>query len=246
MAEALTTHSTEILPKLRALLRHRGRSDLADLLTGATLHFGSDDGTLTGIFESSRAKIVAPVEAHEKLRLATESDRRSIILAINEIRTQLGGPTTAYLSITLNVDSLVEDPELPQPTGWALVDRQIAEARSRLAHAVTAEQFQAVGLVCREALISLAQAVHDPARHVSPDEVKLSSSDATRMLDSFIAVELTGASHEESRRHAKAALSLANSLQHRRTATFRPAALCVEATSSVVNLIAIISGKRDP
>jgi hypothetical protein len=38
--------------------------------------------------------------------------------------------------------------------------------------------------------------------------------------------------------HAKAALDLANDLQHRRTAGFRDAALWAEATSAVVNLIA--------
>jgi hypothetical protein len=35
-------------------------------------------------------------------------------------------------------------------------------------------------------------------------------------------------------------------LQHKRTASFRDAALCSEATTSVVNLIAIIAGRRDP
>lgn len=45
--------------------------------------------------------------------------------------------------------------------------------------------------------------------------------------------------------HAKATLDLAVHLQHRRTATYRDAALCVEATISVVNLIAIIAGLRD-
>ena len=38
---------------------------------------------------------------------------------------------------------------------------------------------------------------------------------------------------------------LTNDLQHHRTATFRQAALCAEATASVVNLVAIISGRRD-
>lgn len=36
------------------------------------------------------------------------------------------------------------------PTGWVKVDRGIHEARQRLSAAVTEEQFQAVGLFCRE------------------------------------------------------------------------------------------------
>ena len=61
----------------------------------------------------------------------------------------------------------------------------------------------------------------------------------------YIAVELAGGPNESVRRHAKAALTLATDLQHHRTADYRQAALCAEATTSVVNLIAIISGRRD-
>jgi hypothetical protein len=87
--------------------------------------------------------------------------------------------------------------------------------------------------------------VYDPQRHPSEDGVAPSETDAKRMLDSYIAVELRGGANEEVRRHAKAALSLANELQHRRTADYRQAALCAEATTSVVNIVAIISGRRD-
>lgn len=132
-----------------------------------------------------------------------------------------------------------------EPTGWPRVDRGIYEIRRRLEQAQTAEQFQAVGLLCRETLISVAQVVYNPERHPPTDGVTPSETDAKRMLDAYIAMELTGGSNENVRRHAKAALSLANDLQHHRTADYRQAALCAEATTSVVNLIAIISGRRD-
>ena len=54
-----------------------------------------------------------------------------------------------------------------EPTGWERVDRNVAEVRKSLAAADTEEKFQAVGLLCRETVISLAQAVYDPARHQS-------------------------------------------------------------------------------
>jgi len=133
-----------------------------------------------------------------------------------------------------------------EPTGWPKVDRQIEEARSRLLEASTEEQFQAVGLLCRETLISLGQAVYAPERHPTLDDVAASETDAKRMLEAFIAVELGGAANEESRSHAKAALRLALALQHNRTADFRTAALCAEATASVVNIVGIISGARTP
>jgi len=66
------------------------------------------------------------------------------------------------------------------------------------------------------------------------------------MLDAYLAVELSGGQNEAARRHAKASLDLANALQHDRTATFQDAALCAEATASVINIIAIVSGRRDP
>lgn len=131
-------------------------------------------------------------------------------------------------------------------TAWPRVDRAIGEIRRRLADAQNEEQFQAVGLLCREALISLAQAVHDPSRYPPTDGKIPSSSDAKRMFDAYIAIELSGSSHEAARRHAKAAYDLANDLQHRRTANYRQASLCVEATNSVVSVIAIVSGHRDP
>lgn len=131
-------------------------------------------------------------------------------------------------------------------TDWAKVDRTLDEARSRLAEAKTEEQFQAVGLLCREALISVAQVVYDPTRHPSADEVAPSETDAKRKLDAYLNAELAGSSNEAARRHAKAALDLANDLQHRRTATLRDAALCAEATTSTINIIGIVSGKRGP
>jgi hypothetical protein len=133
-----------------------------------------------------------------------------------------------------------------EPTGWPKVDRQMAEARTRLGEAASEEQFQAVGLHCREVLISVAQVVYDGTRHLTLDGVAPSPTDAKRMLEAFVAAELPGGVNEEVRGHARAALKLAVALQHDRTADFRTAALCAEATASVVNLASIISGARAP
>lgn len=133
-----------------------------------------------------------------------------------------------------------------EPTGWFKVDRTVGEIRRRLAEAQTEEQYQAVGLLCREAIITLAQTVHNPEKHTSLDGIQPSDTDAKRMLESFIAVELEGSINEPTRRYARIAFDFANDLQHRRTASFRLAALCVLATSSLINAMAIVSGKRDP
>lgn len=133
-----------------------------------------------------------------------------------------------------------------EPTGWQRVDRTVTEIRSRLASARTEEQYQAVGLLCRETLISIAQAVYDAHLHPTLDGVAASQTDGKRMLEAYIAATLGGDVNKYVRKHATAALDLAISLQHKRTASFRDAALCVEATASVVNSIAILAGRRDP
>ena len=133
-----------------------------------------------------------------------------------------------------------------EPTGWSRVDRGLDETRRRLEEASTEEQFQAVGLLCREVLISLAQAIHDPNRYTVLDDASISDSDAKRMFDSFLEVEVSGGANANTRKYARAAYDLAVQLQHKRTARFRHAAVCVEATASVANIIAILSGVRDP
>jgi hypothetical protein len=132
-----------------------------------------------------------------------------------------------------------------EATGWERVDRTVSALRQHLATAKTEEQFQTVGLLARETLISLAQAVFSPNRHATLDGVKASDTDAKRMLEAYIVASLSGSSNEHLGKHARAALDLALHLQHKRTASFRDDALCSEATTSVVNLIAIIDGRRD-
>jgi len=133
-----------------------------------------------------------------------------------------------------------------EATGWTRVDRTVGEVRDRLAAATQEEQFQAIGLLCREALISVAQAVFIAERHPSLDGVAPSQTDAKRMLECYVAIELAGGVNEEARKHVRSALDLVVGLQHKRTASFRDAAMCVEATTSVINITAIVSGKRDP
>ncbi|MBA2127173.1 hypothetical protein DLM45_13215 [Hyphomicrobium methylovorum] len=131
-----------------------------------------------------------------------------------------------------------------EPTGWERVDRVLAKARKQLETATAEEDCQAIGLLCREAIISLAQAVFDPAIHATLDGVKPSITDANRMLEAYVPHQFPGESNKEVRAHARASLALALNLQHRRTATPQLAALCVEATASTVAVVLIISGRK--
>lgn len=152
-----------------------------------------------------------------------------------------------YSDLVEKLSDPVPEPAPPrEATGWERVDRTVEKARGDIEIAQEEEDFQSVGLLCREILISLAQAVYDPAIHESLDGQRPGDTDARRMLEAFISCTVPGPHNELLRGHAKASLKLAVGLQHQRTAEFRNAALCLEATSSLVNVIAILSGKRDP
>jgi len=125
-------------------------------------------------------------------------------------------------------------------TGWERIERSVGEIRLRLGEAKNEEQFQAVGLICRETIISLAQEVYDKDIHPPLDGVKPSDTDAKRMLESYIAVELPGKENEGLRRYAKATNSLSNELTHKRTATLKLAKLCSSSCINLVNLIRIL------
>jgi hypothetical protein len=129
-----------------------------------------------------------------------------------------------------------------------LVDRDEFE-KSELERLIDAQKslmiaVATVGFLCRECLFSLAEAVYDPNRHTASDGVTPSKTDAARMLEAYFGAEYSGSSNEVLRRHAKASLALAAELQHKRTANYRDAALCAEATRTVVNIVAITSGWR--
>jgi hypothetical protein len=83
-------------------------------------------------------------------------------------------------------------------------------------------------------------------RHPPVDGVVPSDTDAKRRLEAYIAVEVRTNANEQARKHAKAALDLAVGLEHKRSATWRDAAMCLETTASVVRLLAIVEGRRDP
>jgi hypothetical protein len=137
-------------------------------------------------------------------------------------------------------------PQVREPTGWDRVDRALSTARAQFEKASATEDFQTIGLLCREIIISLAQAVFLPEKHKMLDDIKASDTDANRMLEAYLAHEFSGASYKEVRAHEKASLALALNLQHRRTATKQLAALCLEATASTTAVISIIARSNKP
>ena len=127
------------------------------------------------------------------------------------------------------------------PTGWDRVDRTIYEMKQRLAVASVEEQFQAIGMLGREALITIAQQVFDKEKHKTEDSIIPSDTDAKRMLDAFISFTLQDAANERQRKFAKASVDLANQLTHDRMAILGDAQICLTAVSAVASIIRILS-----
>jgi hypothetical protein len=123
-----------------------------------------------------------------------------------------------------------------EPTGWERVDRSIEEMRNRLQIADTEEKYQAIGMLGRETLITIAQQVFDKKLHPSTDGTDISSTDAKRMLEAYLSYELKGES-EKVVRFTKAAVDMSNQLTHDRNATKRAADICVIAVSMIASLI---------
>ena len=127
-----------------------------------------------------------------------------------------------------------------QPTGWDRVDRAVYEMKKQLAAAATEEQFQAIGMLGRETIITVAQQVFDKTLHKTDDGVEPSETDAKRMLDAFLGYELSGASNERTRKFAKSAVDMANHLTHDRMAMKRDASMCLASVTSVAALMKLI------
>jgi hypothetical protein len=142
--------------------------------------------------------------------------------------------------------------DIPEPapprelTGWERVDRALLKARRSLSTAINEEDYQGVGLLCREILISTAQEVYDSDSQTTHDGVLPSDTDLVRMIEAFLSSSASGPRNANKRKYVKTSQELAVELQHRRNATFRDAAVCLEATSSIVSTCAILSGVRDP
>lgn len=165
--------------------------------------------------------------------LNSYNDRRIFILEMynNLIKLLQESDKVGTLSVSVSL------------TGWDRIERTVKEINLRLDQAKNEEQFQSIGFLCRDTIISLAQAIFKEDKHPSLDGVKISKTDAKRMLDAYISVELSGKENENLRKYARSSSDLANELTHKRTADAKDARLCAAATVALVNLIGILEGR---
>lgn len=134
---------------------------------------------------------------------------------------------------------------LVQLDDWTRIKRTITKIKSDSTSAVNEEDFQTVGLLCREVLISLAQAVYNPDLHGETDEdgTTIGKADAVRMIANYFNVKLKGKQMKELRDYAKATNAIANQLTHKRTALRTDMLLAMSSTIALINFIGILEDK---
>ncbi len=170
-----------------------------------------------------------------KADFSTYQERRTYI-------NELFAPTLVYFDDTENYNSIETFVELDD---WERIRRAVTKIKRESSVAKNEEDFQLIGLLCREVIISLAQAVYNPDIHGAEDEkgVLIGKTDAVRMIGNYISFELSGCSNDELRAYAKNTNKLANKLIHERNATKKDMLLSVSSTIALINFIGIIAGK---
>ncbi len=121
---------------------------------------------------------------------------------------------------------------------WLRVDQNLHSLRRQLQISKTEEDFQTVGVLSRETVISIGQAVFDEA--LKAQLPNIGPTDAGRILSKYFEIRLPGRPNEELRGYSKASLRLALALQHMRNASYVEAELCTEASAHLVMLVRIL------
>ena len=129
-----------------------------------------------------------------------------------------------------------------KPDYWFNVDQHLWSTRRRLQLAETEEDFQSVALLCRETVLSLAQAVLGEMN--SSASQAMSNQKAKQILADYFKRELPESSNKELRSYADSCLNLANALQHSPTTTCTQAELCTEACAHLVMIARILAFKE--
>lgn len=129
--------------------------------------------------------------------------------------------------------------------GWDRINRTVVKIKQDSVTARMEEDYQQIGLLCREVIISLAQAVFVPEIHGAKDEdgKTIGKTDANRMISNYLSYKLAGSSNQEIKTYAKNTNMLANMLTHKRDASRKDMLMSVSATIALINFIGILEDK---
>jgi hypothetical protein len=124
-------------------------------------------------------------------------------------------------------------------TGWERVDDQMVQLRERFKAAATTEDYQGIGLRCREVFVSLGRACYDEDEH----------GPAENLVDRlYAAIEgaAPGGANKELRKLLKAGIDYANKVQHDSDGTRQNARIAAEVTAASVTVIRTLLAAEPP
>lgn len=128
-------------------------------------------------------------------------------------------------------------PITPHGTGWPAVDHEIAELRRQFLTAVTAQDYNAVGLVAVRLTETLSATVYDPSVHLRAGETVPPVSNTKDRLDRYIGESATGPDNARLRKLARDSIEYAQHVKHRGTPTRREAGIAADAVLLLANIL---------
>lgn len=185
--------------------------------------------------------------------VTTDKDRWWVITNLTNLYSQKYFPSLDY-TISFHIGLMARlrsrsnriDPE--EPTPFDEVIRRADQAEDRHDAAVEVEDYQSVGMLLRESLISLVQALR---RHVPLDDQieKPKNADFVGWSELLMNELCPGGTNKELRQHlkntAKEAWQLANWLTHTRSATRIASSIAKHSCQTIIgHYIQILEGSR--
>lgn len=231
------------------LIKERGYDEICYMLTDAEIsvvYTGYDN--INGGTDIYAVYIDLPVTKYSEISSQKIMEIEKVISdSLNEVNKK--DDSWFYVKIRVALTNLDELPQeidtFVELNDWERIERTVAKIKQDSNTAKNEEDFQTIGLLCRDVIISLAQAVYDPLKHGNTDEkgTIIGPSDAVRMLENYINFSLKGRHNKESRAYTKAVNDLANQLTHKRDATKKDMLLAISSTIALINFIGIIEDK---
>jgi hypothetical protein len=181
-------------------------------------------------------------ESYEIWDLTTDKDRWWVITNLTNLYSQRHFPSLDYtLSFHIGLMARLRNRsgrvDGDDPSPFDEVIRRMAQAEQKFGHAIEAEDYQSVGMLLREALISLVTALR--RRTIVPDGTDLpQDSNFLGWSELLMNVLCGGGSNKELRQHlkntAKETWQLTNWLTHHRNASETAASIAMHSCQTTV------------
>lgn len=181
-------------------------------------------------------------QVYEIWDVTTDKDRWWVLTNLTNLYSQRHFPSLDYtLSFHIGLMARLRDrsgrADAEDPSPFDEVIRRMDQAEIRLGHAVEAEDYQAVGMQLREALLSLVTAVRRRVTIREASEVP-QAANFIAWSDLIMNILCSGGSNRELRQHVKALAKetwqLVNWLTHHRNATEMAASVALHSCQTVV------------